>query len=447
MESPLFPDYNGMKQLLDHLKINYWLVDPQFVLLDTNETFLDFTGASREKLMGRDMLTLVEPQEAETIRDRLITRPRETHEFELYVYARKNKVKIPIRFHLAPNFDPKGNPISYNVLLSDISALKDLEAKKRELNHVRRQIRQSDLETRMIGSGKAMETVFYAILRCADVESPVLITGETGVGKEVAARAIHGQSNRCHQPFVAVNCGALPGALLESELFGHVKGAFTGAIAHRTGLFREAQGGTLFLDEIGDMEKHLQVKLLRAIQENEVRPVGDDTSHPVDLRIICATNHDLEKRARTGKFRLDLYYRISVVPIHIPPLRKRPEDIIKLARQFIQGKGTLSPKAAKCLCRYQWPGNIRELQNAMEHALVMGRGKTILPEALPEQVQNPIPRGQKTENSFKELKDQAEKTALEAALEKHRGNQSAAARDLGISRTTLWRKKALFKIP
>ncbi len=459
------PDYAGMKQMLDYLKISYWLVDLDFVLMDVNETFLELTGACREKLVGRNMLTLVQPEEATYIKEAVkkLYQSESAVQYEFYVYGRKNKVKIPVLFHLTVNRDNTGCPVSFNMLLTDISAQKKLEEKERELFHVRRKIRQESLRTQMIGTGKAMEMVFYTILRCAEVDSPVLITGETGVGKEVTARAIHSQSARSKKTFVAVNCGALPGDLLESELFGHVKGAFTGAVSNRPGLFRESEGGTLFLDEIGDMEKRLQVKLLRAIQENEIRPVGDDRSYTVDLRIISATNQDMRQLTETGDFRLDLYYRISVIPIYIPPLRERPEDIIALVEQFIRKHPkhkrftAISPEARKLLYCYHWPGNIRELQNAVEHALVMSREKTLLPEFLPEQIQQQIVHSgdgamntpnppHPSVNYSKNLKNEAEKRAIMAALEKHRGNQTVAARELGISRVTLWRKKSMYNI-
>ena len=456
------PDYVDMKRMLDYLKISYWLVDLNFVLMDVNETFLELTGARREKLIGRDMLTLVKPEEAEFIKDAVdkLHKNESAVQYEFYVYGRKDKVKIPVLFHTTVNRDGSGRPVSFNMLLSDISAQKSLEEIERELFHVRRRMRQESLQTQMIGTGKAMETVFYTLLRCAEVDSPVLITGETGVGKEVAARAIHAQSSRRKKPFVAVNCGALPGDLLESELFGHVKGAFTGAVSNRPGLFKEAEGGTLFLDEIGDMEKRLQVKLLRVLQENEIRPVGDDRSYPVDLRIICATNQNLHKRAEEGAFRLDLYYRISVIPIDIPPLRDRPEDIIKLAEQFIRKQPKhkrfteISPEAHKQLYSYHWPGNIRELQNAIEHALAMSRDKTLLPESLPDQIKQQSVQAKAlhghlytpSASQSKAMRIESEKRAIMEALDFHQGNQTAAAKTLGISRVTLWRKKTMYQL-
>ncbi len=454
------PSYPEMKQMLDCLKISYWLVDLDFTLLDVNETFLEWTGASREKLVGRNMLTLVSPEEAAYFREQVKQiQHKDSAEYEFYVYGPENKEKIPVMFYMMVNRNNNGQPVSCNVVISDIRAQKSLEEKERELFHARRKIRQDALRTHMIGTGRAMETVFYAIMRCAEVDSPVLVTGETGVGKEVAAREIHAHSERRDKPFVAVNCGALPGELLETELFGHVKGAFTGATTDRLGLFREAAGGTLFLDEIGDMEKRLQVKLLRAIQENEVRPVGDDRSYKVDLRLICATNQNLRQRAETGAFRLDLFYRISVIPIYIPPLRERTEDIIKLAEYFNRKHpkhmqfSAISSEARQLLYRYHWPGNIRELQNAIEHALVMSKERILQPEALPEQIQ----RHERSSDTGKTVrtgatlnhrrdKHEFDKRKIINALKKHNGNQTAAAKDLGISRVTLWRKKTMYGI-
>ncbi len=456
------PDYLGMKKMLDYLKVSYWLVGLDLVLLDVNQTFLDMTGARAEKLIGRNLLTLVRPKEATRIKDAVqnLDRKDTPIQFEFYVYGRKNRAKIPVLFHLTVNRDPGGQPVSFNMLLSDMTPQKTLEEKERELFHARRKIRNDALKRRMIGSGKAMEKVYDNILRCAEVDSPVFITGETGVGKEVVAREIHAHSYRSKKPFVAVNCGALPESLLESELFGHVKGAFTGAVSNRPGLFREAEGGTLFLDEIGDMERRLQVKLLRAIQEKEIRPVGDDKNYPMDLRIICATHQDLLALAESGGFRQDLYYRISVVPIHIPPLRQRPEDIIKLAEHFIQLHPknkrftAISEDARKLLYNYHWPGNIRELQNTIEYALVMHQKKTLEAASLPDSIcrqglrsksrnqNNPSPPMGQMEN----VKNEAEKQTIIKTIEKYNGNQTLAAEKLGISRVTLWRKRCRYNI-
>jgi len=457
---PDTPDYADMKQMLDYLNVSYWLVSTDYVLMDVNETFLKFTGGDRENLIGRNILNLVQPEEAEFIKKKFKTlQHKPVAQFELYVYGARNKVKIPVMFHMTANRDNSGRPVSFNMLVSDISVQKNLEEKEKELFHARRKIRQESIQNQMIGSSKVMESVLYSILRCAEVESPVLISGETGVGKEIVARAIHAQSPRSKKPFVAVNCGSLPGELLDSELFGHVKGAFTGAVSSRPGLFREAEGGTLFLDEVGDVEKRLQVKLLRAIQEKEIRAVGDDRSHKVDLRIICATNKDLRKLTEAGAFRSDLFYRISVIPIHIPPLRERPEDIIKFAEHFVRSHPktkrfvAISPEARRLLASYDWPGNIRELKNAIEYAMVMSQEKTLCPNSLPKEIfhqkgmkTNAQIDGVNSSNDSKDLKRASEIKTIREALIKHNGNQTAAAKQLGISRVTLWRKKTMFQI-
>ena len=452
----LQPGYREMKQMLDYLGISYWLVDLDLKIRDFNETFLKLTGANREKLIGRNALSLVKLEEQTIIEDALekLHEADSAFQFEFYMFGKDKKVKTPMMFHLMMNRDKLDRPVSCNVLMMDLTTQKDLKEKERQLLHVRRKLRQQSMKTEMIGTGKAMESVAYTILRCAEVETPVLITGETGVGKEVAARMIHSQSSRSAKPFVAVNCGALPRDLLESELFGHVKGAFTGANDNRPGLFREAEGGTLFLDEIGDIEKPLQVKLLRALQESEIRPVGDDKTYKVNSRVICAPNKNLLEQSKSGEFRQDLYYRISVITIHIPPLRERPEDIIKLVDHFI-GKHpkhkrftAISTDAGKCLSEYHWPGNIRELQNAVEHAMVMSREKELDLDSLPAHIRAPLdqhsPERTVKGTSSALTRDQkmaADKKKVMEMLDAHPGNQGAAAQALGISRVTLWRKK------
>lgn len=377
---------------------------------------------------------------------------------ELPVGGRQRQFLGQIR----PIYDHEGQLFAHAETLTDITDNIHLAEKERELLHFRRQVRRNELHTKMIGTGRKMEAVFETVLRCAEVDSSVLIMGETGVGKEVAARAIHAQSQRKDKPFVTVNCGALPETLLESELFGHVKGAFTGAISDRAGLFAEAHEGTLFLDEIGELNKSMQVKLLRALQEGEVRPVGSDRPRKVAVRIVCATNRNLQAMAQQGKFRMDLYYRLAVIPLVIPPLRERPHDILKLADAFInkhQKQGadelkTLNLPTQQLLRRYHWPGNIRELENAIEHALAMSRGAEITPECFPLQILEPatdmstatpvpgfgpVPAGANR-------KQEREYQALNAALAQHAGDLAGAAQALGISRVTLWRKRKKYNL-
>ncbi len=251
-----------------------------------------------------------------------------------------------------------------------------------------------DIQSEMIGISQEMRKVFDLIVRCAEVDSTILVLGETGVGKELAARAIHDQSTRKAEPFVVVNCGAIPENLLESELFGHVKGAFTSAISNRKGLFYQAKGGTIFLDEVGDLNPGLQVKLLRVLQEREVKPVGSDQSYLINVRVIAATNKDLLNLANQNQYRHDLYYRLAVISVTIPPLRERKDDILHLSEHFLQkhnsadrtSNKTLGHKSQQLLLNYSWPGNIRELENCIEHALAMCRESVITPNDLPVQI-------------------------------------------------------------
>ncbi len=356
-------------------------------------------------------------------------------------------------------YDNKGKLFAYAETLTDITSNKKLEENEKELFLMRRKIKLDSLKTEMVGSSQAMLPVFETILRCAEVTSSILISGETGVGKELAARAIHEQSDRKGKSFVAVNCSAIPENLLESELFGHMKGSFTGAIKDRPGLFREANGGTIFLDEIGELKNSLQVKLLRAIQEKEVKPVGSDQSFKVDVRIISATNRNLPEQVEQENFRSDLFYRIAVIQLRIPSLRERSDDILFLSRHFLkkmqkgkQRQQRLDESCIRILFEYNWPGNIRELENAIEHCLAMTSNRIISSNFLPPTLlKNPISKdegslnwSEPTLNSIKSQQKDYERQSITDALIKHNGNQTKAAKELGISRVTLWRKKTMY---
>jgi transcriptional regulator with GAF, ATPase, and Fis domain len=310
-----------------------------------------------------------------------------------------------------------------------------------------------------IACSPAMQKIFRLVETLQHSEATVLITGESGTGKEVVARAIHQRSVRGGGPFIAVNCGALPGELLESELFGHVRGAFTGAIRDRIGRFELASRGTLFLDEVGDLPPQLQVKLLRVLQERQYERVGESTARTTDARIIAATNIDLRVALREGRLREDLYYRLCVVPIEVPPLRERREDIPQLALSLlkrISGQRGLvhriSPQTMRALLDYSWPGNVRELANVVEYAVAVARMETILPEDLPEEIRrisdgNDTMRATHIEPSLSFSDDTAasapqeeDAEALRVALEKHHWRRAETARALGLSRSTLWRR-------
>jgi transcriptional regulator with PAS, ATPase and Fis domain len=283
----------------------------------------------------------------------------------------------------------------------------------------------------------------------APTESTVLIQGESGTGKEVIARFIHELSARSEGPFHAINCGALPESLLESELFGHVKGAFTGAVRDKQGLFAAARGGTMFLDEIGEMTTSSQVKLLRVLQEREAVPVGGVEAIPVDVRVVAATNKDLEEEIRRGAFRSDLFYRLNVIALHLPALRDRREDIPVLAEAFLVRIAEerslpalrMSGEALDAIMAYDWPGNVRELENALEHAAILVRGEVLGPESLPERI-----TARKAEALVGErvhqnpTLDQIERAYIVWVLQNEGGNKTRAAQVLGIDPSTLYRK-------
>ncbi len=312
---------------------------------------------------------------------------------------------------------------------------------KKEAGYLRRELRRLTGLDNIIGQSPKMRAIFDLIQTIAPQTSRVLITGESGTGKELVARAIHENSLRAQAPFITINCGAFPETLLESELFGYMKGAFTGANENRKGLFEAAHGGTLFMDEIGNMSLTMQVKLYRVLQEGKVRPIGSTEETDVDVRIIAATNKEFEKEIAEGRFREDLYYRLSVIPIQLPALRERREDIPLLARHFLERfrksmekpiEG-LSPETVRRLEAYDWPGNVRELENAVERALVVGRSTEIRRADFSFQFQADEPKGGKT------LEDM-ERVHIERILRETQHNLSRAARILDIDRTTLYNK-------
>ena len=336
--------------------------------------------------------------------------------------------------------------------------------KKRLKEEERQTLRQAMVRSvnreGFIGRSDVMENVFRLVERVAPARSTVLITGESGTGKELVAKAIHEASPRASQPFVAVNCSNIPSELLESELFGHTRGAFTGAVAAKKGLFEVADTGSIFLDEIGDLRPETQVRLLRVIQEREFTPLGDTTPQSVDVRIIAATNVDLMEAVRTGHFREDLYYRLAVVPIELPPLRNRREDILPLAQYFIRKYAeengremteTLSPEVLSLLENYNYPGNVRELENIIERAVVIAPTSEITVDCLRPEVRDPehaIRMIAATEGassdidlsrgvSFYEEVKKFEIDLIRRALEQTGGHQSRAARLLGLNATTL----------
>ncbi len=334
-------------------------------------------------------------------------------------------------YHLKPvNLD------DLKVVLRRATYLRQLE---RESEEQARQREDSIRFTDILGSTPKMREIFGVIQRVAKTDATVLCEGESGTGKELVARAVHTHSPRKSGPFVAINCGAIPETLLESELFGHERGSFTGAHAQRKGKIEMATGGTLFLDEITEMSLPLQVKLLRFLQQREIERVGGREVIPIDVRVVAATNQSLDEALRGGRFREDLYYRLSVVTIHLPPLRERGEDVVLLANAFLRRnaqalkrKVRFSPEALEAIVKYQWPGNIRELENKVHRAVIMATSRIIGSADLdlnPSAVIDALP-------TLREARDQSERRLIVNALVRSRGNISRAARVLDISRPT-----------
>jgi len=359
-------------------------------------------------------------------------------------------------------FDFISKPMNFEELKKTVAralAQPKLQASRREGSE---ELEEGDQFGAVIGRSSAMVEVYKTIARVAPAKSTVLILGESGTGKELIARAIHEHSSRATQPFVAVDCGALTETLLESELFGHVRGAFTGAVSDKKGVFEEAEGGTCFLDEINDINLNLQAKLLRVLQEHEVRRVGAPKSIKVDVRVVAATNKELEQLVSKGALREDLYYRLKVVSIYLPPIRERPEDIPSLAEHFLRrysrdmGKPvtSISNEAMKLLCAYPWPGNVRELENVIDQAIALSRQPMLTPEDLPVEVRegkaSGFSRRREQEEEFvfpgTPTMDEVKKRYLVHVLGLTQGNISRAAKILDMDRRSLYRMLVRYKI-
>jgi DNA-binding NtrC family response regulator len=344
-------------------------------------------------------------------------------------------------------FDYLTKPLEKDVLLVVLGRALERTRLVRENRMLQEQLRDRFRIENIVGAHGSMQDVFRIVHKVAASNSTVLIYGESGTGKELVAKALHHQSDRRERPFYAVNVAALPESILEAELFGHEKGAFTGAEARKIGLFEQASGSTLFLDEVGDLKRDLQVKLLRALQEREILRVGGTERIKIDVRIVAATNADLEADVRAGRFREDLFYRLNVIPLLLPPLRERRTDIALLVEHFLRKYADpkrprdVSEKALEILSAYDWPGNVRELESVIERALLLSEGETIVPADLPAAVRAGLsagrgPMGLDIPDSGIDLEG-VERTLILKALEKTEGNVSRAARLLGLSRRTL----------
>lgn len=397
------------QQLFNDISDGIITVDLNSAILSINEaakSIMRLKSITPDKLLGRPLPRLLQEVGLEELPAYPNAPDASIRNQELLIADSGAESEIHLNYSVRPLRDDQGNPSGRILIFRDVSHVKNIE-EKLSLHEEMTRLMASKTSTangeeeenlnesiQMIGESPVMHQVFSLVRRVATSDASVLINGESGTGKELIARAIHNQSSRSGYPFVAINCGAIPENLIESELFGHKKGAFTGAIADNPGLFRRASGGTLFLDEIGELPLQLQTKLLRVLQERTVRSVGDTKDTTVDVRIVAATNRELKTEIKAGNFREDLYYRLNVVSLYVPPLRERKEDIPLLVVHFIgkycspdQVLPQISPDALKLLSSYGFPGNVRELENIIERALVLG-DNAVLPEHLPDDVQS-----------------------------------------------------------
>ena len=372
---------------------------------------------------------------------------REAPETTVIVMSAYGSHDLALEAMKAGAYDYLGKPFRPDEVLLVLRKAEERERLRAENRRLRREIEATRGVAAVVAGSAAMKEVLRLAQKVAPAKTAVLISGESGTGKELIARALHEMSPRAERPFVAVNCGAIPEKLIESELFGHAKGAFTGAVAAKRGLFEEADGGTLLLDEIGDLPLHLQASLLRVLQEGEVRRVGDARTIRVDVRVLAATHRDLAHAVAAGSFREDLFYRLNVVGLRLPPLRERTDEIETLAHRFLARHASrlgvqpkpLSGEALRLLFAWRWPGNVRELENALERALVLSEGEEIGPEALPDELRSarppagPPPAPAEGELSVKKAQRALEAELIRKALERTAGNRTRAAELLELS--------------
>ena len=424
------------------------VVDEQGIIIYVNEALEAITGFSKDEMIGKDC-SVLDCNICQQVRDNQGCQWCALFEYgdirqRRCIFRHKDGRSIHALKNASVFHDDHGNVIGAVETVTDIT---DLIEKDNRIAEYQRELRSADDFQGIIGASAPMQKVFDLITNAARSDAPVIIYGESGTGKELVASAVHRLSARSEGPFVKVNCAALTESLLESELFGHVKGAYTGAFKNRTGRFETANSGNIFLDEIGDLPLATQVKLLRVLEEKIIERVGDNRSVPVDVRIISATNRNLQDLIADGAFREDFYFRINVIPVHLPPLRERTEDIPLLADAFFRkirlkinkDITAISGNTMEVLVNYNWPGNVRELKSAFEFACVTCQGDTIQPEHLPANItaaRNDNRPAARVSINREEIK----KIELIEALEKTGGNQSQAARLLGITRVTVWNR-------
>ncbi len=415
-------------------------VDNHMHVIEANNSTKDICRIAPEEIIGKRFLEGVNKcsRSCQKVLEETLRTKNTIREYRIECRNQDRPQQVVV-LTSSPLMDRDDKFIGAVLVIRDITRLTDLE----------RELRERHKFHNIIGKSRKMQEIYRLLENLADTDTTVLITGESGTGKELIGRALHYSGIRSSQPLVIVNCSALAENLLESELFGHVKGAFTGAVRDKVGRFQAADGGTILLDEIGDISPRIQVKLLRVLEEKRFERVGDSTPIQVDVRVIASTNRNLKEMVRLGKFREDLYYRLKVVEIVLPPLRERLEDIPLLAdhfcnlfnKKFKKKIDGISDEALRLFMQYPWPGNVRELEHAIEHAFVLCHGRTINVDDLPSEIkeysrESPLPKGQLVGNSQEILR----------ALNKTDWNKAKAARLLGISRQTIYRKIKEFKL-
>jgi two-component system, NtrC family, response regulator HydG len=439
--------YHNWKDVVDKMREGLMLVDLNGNILYVNTALEELLHFSNEELIGKPCSVL----ECDNCFGHNI--PKNGKRCALFLkgdvrdlrcsFKRKDGTRIQVLKNATVLTDKNGEVVAGVETLTDLTTVMD---KEEVIVNLRKELNRENNFHGLIGSSSVMQQVYDLISSAAQSNAPIIIYGESGTGKEIVANAIHSLSKRKDRPFIKVNCAALNENILESELFGHTKGAFTGANRDRTGRFEAADSGSIFLDEIGDLPIGMQTKLLRVLQEQEVERVGDHQPIPIDVRIISATNKDLKKQMAEEKFREDLFYRIGVIPINIPPLRHHPEDIPLLVKTFIDRSNlktekditTIRKDALDLLVSYHWPGNIRELINVIEYTFVLCPEGEITPKHLPQQFQTPTSSA-KERISHQTASPKDRRQQLLHVLNETKGNKTEAAKILGISRVTLWK--------